>query len=188
MVEQKQQQPNSDLSILHKVLHKIKPHTILCIQVVPEYVEAILKSEQPYTDIGIYNTIKSAYMKLLVNGNGTYKTFRVLKRVSRDVFGDDNIWKKEIDTSELFFTKGLEKINEILAIRISNIPDFVSALHNHTSTIYTDDNVYNILKSVCITKKLNDELSLDELKVMNGVSKAITGSPITWKKEGNKNG
>jgi len=179
------EQTNNDLAILYKVLSKIKPYTILSISAVPEYVDAILNSKQPYTDIGIYNMIKSTYIKMLTRGAGNGASLRALTRVSKDVFGDADIWKKDISTDGLFFMNGLEKINEILAIRIGNIPDFVSALRNHNSTIYTDEDIYKILKSVCVMKKMNDNLSVDELKVMNGISRVITGSPVTWKKERN---
>lgn len=169
------------LGMLHKKLKILKPYTIFCIRLVPEYTNAIQNYNGEYTDISIYEVIRDTYIQMLLSGAGNSTASRALTLTSENLFGDKNFWKKNIDVSNIFFAKNLQIIDDITVLRINNVSEFVVALKNYPS-LHTDESVYKVLCSICVPRWLNGDIGQNELSIISSVSFKLTGSPVSWKK------
>lgn len=87
---------NSETNFLYKTCKKIKPSVISRIALVPEFVEAIKQYDGYADDEAVYEILCKKSQELYSRGKGgLYPVARdVMKKVSRDVKGDNFAWKR----------------------------------------------------------------------------------------------
>lgn len=151
------------------------------ISFIPEFVEALKDFDGELDSDTVYEVLKTVSNQMIKDGKMYKNARRTMNYVSKFVKGESGSWSGlKIDPNEdLGFLCRCTSIKPVTISLISLVPEYVVALKEHDGRL-NDEAVYRILKS-----KFNDMLSNGQAyrtarKVINRVSKDVTGNSTSW--------